>query len=363
MPASSSQACGPVISGRRERWHCSRAAAATRRRRASVPSPNTPRRPQRCSRKRMAETPSSVAFSTSHEARSGRNVGDQQLEPERGLAGRRRIAERHGRGGAVDARHLAPAGAAAAVHHAQAVAHRHPAGAEEVACRPRPRPSASPRVELVGRGEESDGVHQVPLPARPGRRPTRPPRGDRAPRRPSGRSVRPAPVAALGQDAGKDRLAARPQPADQAGHLRQDLLRDHVDQRRSNRGSSRSAAERAGEEQRPEAVQAPIVAGVERRGRVDVVGRPPGAAPRAGRRRRGCRCRCPRRGRAGREVHASRAAPGQAGRLVAAGAEGRAGGQAQQPASVGDLGGGLLRLARIDEEGLAPPGTAAPVSR
>ena len=45
---TSLQAWGPVISGRRERWHCSRAAAATRRRRSRVPLAEARAAPARC---------------------------------------------------------------------------------------------------------------------------------------------------------------------------------------------------------------------------------------------------------------------------------------------------------------------------
>src|SRR4051794_35574465 len=73
-PTTSLQAWGPVISGRRERWHCSTAAAATRRRRSKVIVPSS-RGARAMLAMRKADTPTSVPFSTSHDARSGRQVG------------------------------------------------------------------------------------------------------------------------------------------------------------------------------------------------------------------------------------------------------------------------------------------------
>ena len=81
----------------------------------------------------MAKAPTSVAFSTSHAARSGRKRGHQQLDPDGRLVGRRRLAEGEHPGGAVHASDGGPTSPAGAVHDSQSIPNGEPRRAEEVA--------------------------------------------------------------------------------------------------------------------------------------------------------------------------------------------------------------------------------------
>src|SRR3954452_4081106 len=179
-PTTSLQAWGPVISGRRERWHCSTAAAATRRRRSKVIVPNS-RGARAMLAKRKAKTPTSVPFSTSHDARSGRQVGT--ISSSRSAGSWSGAGSPQGTVAGVRAPPLPgpPPPPPPAVHHPHLLPRRHPPRPEEVLIG-LPLDAGFRVVEAGGVDEEGDhGENPIP----PGTPPSPPPPAGPAPSAPS----------------------------------------------------------------------------------------------------------------------------------------------------------------------------------